>query len=139
MKLILLPLHNDEEVIRLRCEGPLSWGGHDDPLPTLLGPRCYHEKVLLSLEGCDAIDTSGLGWLLRSHKSFREAGGKLVLWAVQPLVADVLRFTRLGPLLNVATTEQAGCAMLREPPDPPAAPPPADEAAPRNEGGKGGV
>jgi hypothetical protein len=119
MKLILLPLHDDDEVIRLRCAGPLSCGGQEDPLPALLGPRCYHEKVMLSLEGCQAIDSGGLGWLLRSHKSFREAGGKLVLWAVPPVVGDVLRFTRLAPLLHIAANERAACDLFREePPDP---------------------
>jgi hypothetical protein len=108
----------------LRCEGPLSCRDKDDPLPTLLGPRCHHGKVLLSLDGCQAIDTSGLSWLMRNHTAFARAGGKLVLWAVQPVVADVLRFARLTPLLFIAATERAACEMLAEPPEPPATPSP---------------
>jgi anti-anti-sigma factor len=120
MKLLLLPLNNDD-VIRVRCEGPLHWRDRDDPLQTLLGPRCYGHKVLLSLDRCQAIDTSGLSWLMKTHKSFLKAGGKLVLWAVQPLVADVLRFSQLTPLLHIAPTERAACEMVaEEPPEPPA-------------------
>jgi anti-anti-sigma factor len=127
MKLILLPLHNDEDVLRVRCDGPLSCREKDDPLQVLLGPRCYHNKVLLSLESCQAIDTSGLSWLMQSHKGFQKAGGKLVFWAVQPVVADVLRFARLAPLLNIAATERAACEMIQEEPPQPSAPAPSTE------------
>ena len=106
MKLTLLPLQADE-LLRVRCEGPLSRREADDPLHRLLGPQCYSHKVLLSLERCQTADTSGISWLLRSDKQFRKAGGKLVVYGVPPVVSDVLRFVRLESLLKLAASEPA--------------------------------
>src|SRR5262249_22086409 len=124
MNLKLLPPH-DDDLIRLLCEGAASRRGEDgagDPLESLLGSQCYSHKVLLSLERCQSIDTSGLSWLMLSHKRFLGAGGKLVLHAVPPVVLSVLNLLRLTPLLNVAPGEAAASemALARRPDAPPA-------------------
>jgi anti-anti-sigma factor len=109
MKLTLLPLQNDE-VIRLRCDGMVSvrgLNGQDDPLQALLGPHCYCHKVLLNLERAEGIDTTGLSWLMRTHERFNQAHGTLVLFGIPPTVGDILDFLRLTPLLRVASAEAA--------------------------------
>jgi hypothetical protein len=114
MKLTLLPLQNDD-VIRVRCEGPLSLrelgSGNADPLLTLLGPHCYSHKVLLSLERAQNIDTSGIAWLMRSSQRFGQSRGSFVLYQVPATVTDILDFLRLTPLLRIAANEPTAREM----------------------------
>lgn len=114
MELSLLPLHKDD-VIRIRCEGPVSRREPGDPIQALLGPHCYSHKVLLSLERSQAIDTSGISWLVNSHQRFHQSGGRLVLFGVNAVVIDILNFVRLTPLLHIATGEQAAADLALVP------------------------
>ena len=111
MELALLPLKNDD-VLRVGSHGPVSRRDSNDPLQTLLGPLCYGHKVLLNLEESQGIDTSCLCWLVNASKRFSEAGGKLVLFAVPPMVLDVLDFLNLTSLLHIAPNEQAACELV---------------------------
>ena len=111
MELTLLPLKNDD-LLRVRSDGPVSRREGDDPLQTLLGPHCYAHKVLLCLEESQGIDTSGLCWLAETNKRFTQAGGKLVLFAVPAVVLDLLDFLTLTPLLHIAPNEQAAVALV---------------------------
>jgi anti-anti-sigma factor len=114
MKLTLLPLQNDE-VIRVRCDGPLTLrqvDGQADPLQTLLGPHCYTHKVLLNLERSQAIDTSGICWLVRSQSRFNQSRGAFVLYAVPPTVTDILDFLRMRSQLRIAETEPQARTMI---------------------------
>lgn len=113
MKLTLLPVQKDN-VIRVRAEGQVSHRETEDPLLALLGPNCFTHQVLLSLDRASGIDTSGLCWLVGSQKRFTQAGGRLVLIAVPPVVLDVLDFLRLTPMLDMAADEQEGCALASQ-------------------------
>jgi ABC-type transporter Mla MlaB component len=110
MELTVVSLPEDE-LIRLRCEGALRTGGKGDDLPALLGPRCYAYKVILNLDRCSAIDTSGMSWLMQNHSRFVEGGGKLILYGVPPVIADTLKFVRLANLLTIASNETEACQM----------------------------
>src|SRR5262249_30726530 len=85
----------------------------------LLGPNGFTHRVLLNLDRAPGISTSGLCWLVGSQKRFEQAGGKLVLTGMPPVVLDVLDFLRLTPLLQIAADEQEGCEMLAQPSRPP--------------------
>lgn len=113
MKLTLWPLKRDR-IIRARCDGPLTFLDRD-PLRDLLGPDCSSYPLLLSLEGATAIDASGISWLIRSHKACEEAGGKLVLFAVPPVLLTVLNFLRLLPLFNLSADESAATELALKP------------------------
>jgi ABC-type transporter Mla MlaB component len=119
MELTLLPLQKDD-LLRLRSEGPISQRDSLDPVQTLLGPHCYTHKVLLNLDLSPAIDTSGVCWLVHCSKRFLQAGGKLVLYAVPPVVLDVLDFLHVRSLLHIAPNEQAATDLLLVPTPPPA-------------------
>jgi anti-anti-sigma regulatory factor len=109
MKLSLMPLENDE-LIRVRCEGLVSLRGLDlnaEPLGDLLGGHCYAHKVLLNLEKAQGIDTSGLTWLNRANRKFQSANGALVLYSVPAVVSRVFHFVRLGETLPIAASEAA--------------------------------
>jgi anti-anti-sigma regulatory factor len=113
-KFSLLPLQPDA-LLRVRCDGPLTQLGRTDPLQEFLGGHCYSRPLLMSLERLHAIDTSGVSWLMRCQRTFEEAGGKLVLFGLTPVIADILRFLRLLPLLNIARDERAASAMALAP------------------------
>jgi anti-anti-sigma factor len=72
-----------------------------DPLTELLGDRSYSRRVLLDLEQTEYIDSSGIGWLLASHKRFLQDGGELILHSLPPMVYQVVKLLRLEKVLNI--------------------------------------
>jgi len=84
-----------------------SLAQYDDPLAELLGDACYRGKVLLDLGGVGGLDSSGVNWLLSSHKQFRTEGGMLVLHSVSPFARDVLKMLNMHLVLKIANDEAA--------------------------------
>jgi anti-anti-sigma factor len=112
MRLNVLP--GDGALTRLECADDLTLLEVDpagDGLDRLLGPGCYARPVLLSLAGASYIDSAGVGWLVLCHKHFREAGGRLVLHSLSPLVAHVFDVLGLDTVLDVAADEEAARAL----------------------------
>lgn len=73
-----------------------------NPLQAALGDN-YHERVvLLSLENCDWMDTSGIGYLVMEYKRFKAAGGRIVLHSLPKLILDTLRFVHLDSIIPIA-------------------------------------
>ena len=107
-------LADDREVVQVACEGPIRHADFDrinEPLRALLGPFIFSRKVLLNLEKATSIDSSGLSWLLSCHKHFVEGKGRMVLYAVPPLVLQVLEMVRLPLLIPVAPDEASARAL----------------------------
>jgi stage II sporulation protein AA (anti-sigma F factor antagonist) len=103
-------------VVRLEAVGRLvhsTLAPCPDLIDKLLGSDAFAQTVLLSLEGVDFMDSSGIGWLLASRKQFREAGGSLVIHSVPAQVLDVIRVMRLGHVLGLAEDESAAMAMVQ--------------------------
>jgi anti-anti-sigma factor len=91
--------------VRVRITGPITPDSAvqpNDPLIGLLGPEVFESRVALDLEDADFISSSGVGWLLHTHKQFEKQGGKLELLAVSKPVDQVLRLMRLQNVLNLA-------------------------------------
>jgi anti-anti-sigma factor len=91
-------------IIPVRCVGQISqsrFPGLTDPLADLLGPGGHSRKVRLNMERVEYIDSSGIGWLVGSHKRFQEAGGQLILSKMPPVVEQVLRFCGLENLFHI--------------------------------------
>jgi anti-anti-sigma factor len=112
MKLNLLGA--DNEVTRVLCEGNISQDSirpGNDPIETLLGPDCYGRKVLLDLERAQYIDSSGVSWLMGRHKAFAQAGGRLVLYSIPPMVSQVLHLLRMSMVLDMANDEAAARSL----------------------------
>ena len=61
------------------------------------------------------IDSSGIGWLMVSHKRFLGAGGRLVLHSVPPMIAQVLRLLNLHTILAIEPDLAAARASVAEP------------------------
>ncbi len=107
-------LSNDGELLHLQATGKImhaQLSDEPDSLRTLTGPNGYTRKVLVNLEDVRYIDSSGIGWLLSSHKRFERAGGKLVLHSVPESVQLTLKILRLDSILNIAENESAAAVM----------------------------
>jgi anti-anti-sigma factor len=115
MNLLLLSDHPD--LVRLRCAGDIREADvRARPLfESLLGADCFHRTVLLSLDGVPYIDSSGIGWLIISHRRFTNAGGKLVLHSLTPEVDRTLDFARMHSYLAVALDEAEALGLARPP------------------------
>lgn len=111
----LTQVSSDGLITRLSCEGIISRIGSStctNPLEEILGLGCYANKVLINLEKAESIDSTGVGWLVRSHKNFQDGGGKMVLHSVPPLVHHVFRLLNVDTYLNIAEDEKSGLALL---------------------------
>lgn len=112
MKLTLLPLEKDD-LLRIACEGSIArlLDQDRDPLRDLLGPNCYARRVLLNMERVQAVDTSGITWLLGVVERFQRANGKVIFFMMPPIVTQVLDFMRLTDTLPMAASEAAALAF----------------------------
>jgi anti-anti-sigma factor len=77
-----------------------------EPLQRLLGISAFDRGVLLDLSRAEFIDSSGVNWLLNVHRRTGEAGGKLVLYAVAPIVDSVLKVLRMHQVFEMAATQE---------------------------------
>lgn len=110
---------DDGQVVGVACTERVTaadLAGGRDPMESLLGPSAFRRRVLLDLGGASAIDSSGIAWLVRTDRRFRQEGGKVVLHSVPPSVMDIMRVMRLPTLLHVASDEaQARAEVLQAP------------------------
>ena len=112
MKLSIVGI--EPELTRIQNEGEitqLDFRAGTDLLRTLLGFGCYNGKVLLNLEKTPYIDSAGVGWLVMSHKLFKDGGGRLVIHSVPPTVSQILRLLRMQEILHIADNEAAARAL----------------------------
>jgi stage II sporulation protein AA (anti-sigma F factor antagonist) len=69
--------------------------------------------VVISLKNVSFISSSGLGCLVALLRELRDAGGHLVLAAVEPTVCDVFSLAGLERLFRFADDEAAGKTQVR--------------------------
>jgi anti-anti-sigma factor len=108
MKLSLVSIDKDG-VIRVAADGSITAGDFPtdgkNPLETLLGLTWSTTRVLLDLSNISYIDSSAIGWLIGTVRSFREGGGKFVLHGVQPNVKQIFEVLRVGRVVPIAEDE----------------------------------
>ena len=96
------------DVTFVKCSGRIAAGTDCLALQQQIEHGLPREaKVVLDCSALEAIDSSGLGLLVRWLARTQTLGGDLVLYAVQPRVREVLRVTRLAPLFEFVDTEAA--------------------------------
>ena len=107
MKLTLLSIEKDG-TIRVATDGNITTAdfeaGAKNPLENLLG-KPGSTRVLLNMEKTDYIDSSAIGWLIGSHKHFKDGGGALVAHSVQPSVRQILELLKIGRVVPLAKDE----------------------------------
>jgi len=112
----LAVISDDGDVLRLKANGRITESDVSalpDPMRDLLGEEGFSRRVALSMEGVDSIDSSGIGWLVACHKSFRQANGKLVVHSVDSGVMDLLKILKFHLVLHLAKDERAAVAEAR--------------------------
>jgi anti-anti-sigma factor len=104
---------DDDDVLQLQLTEQALRPDADaehDPMTPLLGERGYARAAALSLANTVYVSSAGLALLLRWHKRFREAGGKLILHSITASVMETLRILQMELVLNLA--QDAGSALV---------------------------
>mgnify|MGYP000879405806 CR=1 FL=1 len=105
-------------VILVAAEGNITSSDVDptstNPLQTLLGATWCTNRVLLNMELSGYIDSSAIGWLMSTQKQFKDAGGKFVIYNVQPAVRQLLDMLKIGRILPIADDEAGARKLLAE-------------------------
>jgi anti-anti-sigma factor len=104
----LLSIERDG-LVRVGADGNITWRevktDAGNPLAKLLGANWAQMRLLVDMSGVAYIDSAAVGWLLESQKSFKDAGGRLVLYGVQPQVRQVFDLLRVARVIAVAQDE----------------------------------
>jgi anti-sigma B factor antagonist len=102
------------DVTFVKCVGRIAAGAECSGLQQHIEHVVPREaKVVLDCSALEAIDSTGLGLLVRWLRRTQVLGGDLVLYAVQPRVREVLRVTRLAPLFELVDTEAAAAEAFQ--------------------------
>jgi anti-sigma B factor antagonist len=107
---------SDGDNVRVLVSGKITqhdFGPVQEPLEALVGPGVYARQIELDMSDATYMDSSGVGWLLTCHKRVREAGGRLTVAKVQPIIANMLRLLKLSRIFGLdgptdETTPEAG-------------------------------
>ncbi len=100
---MLAPTHNEENVIHLA--GLLDVRSVGD-VRQLLNDLIDNSDgdIIVDLEAVDAVDATGLGLLVATHRRTQLLGRQLVLRHPVPSVVRILAVTRLHRILHVERT-----------------------------------
>ncbi len=106
----------DEGLIQVAAEGKLS--GEDiqsagqNPFETALGPIWYRQRVLFSMDRVSFIDSSAIGWLIKSHKEFKKHGGRMVVHSLPSHVEQIFKLLSLDKVVTLADDETDARALV---------------------------
>ncbi len=79
--------------VQIAGELDLAVAGELDEVLTAAASQC--EQVLVGLERCDFIDSSGIAVILRAHNRMQDEGHRLAVYAPTAQVLRVLSMTGL--------------------------------------------
>ncbi len=82
------------------------------PLRKLFGEDISKRRLLLNLDDTEFLDSSGVSWLLDTHKRFQEDGGRLILFSVPQVVMNVIKVLRMHLVLDIAGNEKEAIEKL---------------------------
>ena len=100
-----------EGLVKLAAAGSITAANFDpsgkNPLERILGQNWASFRVILDMKLTTYIDSSAIGWLIGSHKSFKQQGGSMVLHDVPTSIRQMLDLLHVGKVVPIATTAQA--------------------------------
>ena len=110
-----LKLVADEgKLLSVRTEGditPDSFKPEGDPLVLLFGPDVYSRCVLLNLDKSAYMNSSGIGWLMVSHKRTRDKSGALIIHTITRTIMNVLKVLKMDQVFHLTADEAAARAL----------------------------
>ena len=115
VKLNLISIDRDG-IIRVGAEGAITFDwvlSEKNPLATLLGETWSANRVLLSLEKTQYIDSAAIGWLISTTKAFKAANGTFVVHSVRPHVRQVLDLLKVAKAVPIAADENAARKLAK--------------------------
>lgn len=113
--MILQIVSSDDDATCLRLSDRITFedfDGHPDPLIERCGSDIHKKKVIVDMSGSEYIDSSGVGWLVASHKKCNNAGGCLALHSFQPEVKKTFAVLRMEYVLNLCEDQQGAWAVV---------------------------
>lgn len=75
--------------------------------------NCPDPRVALNLEKVDYLSSSGVAILVGLKRRIETRNGKIALFQVQPIVADLLKVMKLDRYFSMFDDEPAATASLR--------------------------
>jgi anti-anti-sigma factor len=105
----------DDRVVQLLCKGqltPIPTLLDADPLADVIGPARPGRSVVLDLSHTDYINSTGISWLIQTHKYLAKTAGALVLHSLSPQVYSALKIVNLLNVLKVAADQPAALAVV---------------------------
>ncbi len=99
--------------VQIEGELDLAVAGQLDEVLTVAVEEC--KQVLVGLERCAFIDSSGIAVILRAHNRMREDGNKLAVYAPTDQVLRVLSMTGLTNNSLVFDSAEDALAALDDP------------------------
>lgn len=99
--------------IQIEGELDLAVAGRLDEVLTAAAEQC--ERVLVGLERCEFIDSSGIAVILRAHHRMEAEGHRLAVYAPTEQVLRVLSMTGLTSNGLVFDSAEEALAALGEP------------------------
>lgn len=114
-----MKIHRREEgdIVVLELDGWLTMGDGDVKLREAMVQELDtgHSKFVLDLHDTEALDSRGLGELVRARKNVQRVGGQLALTRARDKVLDALNSTRLITLFDQFETPEQALAQIASP------------------------
>ena len=63
------------------------------------------KNIVVNLGAVTQMDSSGLGVLLRAHNAYKQAGGKIKVYAVPKRVMQLFKMVRLDTIFDISEDE----------------------------------
>ena len=104
------------EAVRISAAGRITqdrFSAAIDPLCELLGDEIYDHNLLIDLQQADFVDSSGINWLIKSHKKFQENGHQMILHSIPPVVSNAIRVLRLDLFFKIADSEADAIRLIQ--------------------------
>ena len=108
-----------EGFVKLASSGAITASHFDptgkNPLERVLGPNWATMRVLIDMKKTTFMDSSAMGWLIATNRSFKEAGGRFVIHDVPTNVRQSLDLLNIGRVITITeNVEQAKAIVLGE-------------------------
>jgi anti-sigma B factor antagonist len=97
----------------IQVEGELDLAVADQLVERLARAGVECQRVLIGLEGCEFIDSTGIAAIVHAHNELAERGGRLAVYAPGDQVLRVLSVTGLTGMVFESAEEARsalGCA-----------------------------